>query len=138
MAVVSNQKILSSVEDIDLTRVFSPEPSTPPDIVKLAQEFRAELLPQDSKAVYDKQYELYLDFIEGVRCKNRPISSNALLLYAKNLLSFQAPTTVISKMSMIKDHILAKHKVDIFTRIQALYFALFKKKRSHIACKRWN
>ncbi len=128
MAVVSKQNILSSVEDIDITHVLSRHSSTPPDIVKLAQEFRAELLPQESKAVYDKQYELYLDFLQklGNIC---PTSLSGLLLYAKNLLSFQAPTTVISKMSMIKAHILAKHNVDIHVQHPSLL--LTKGRKAH-------
>ena len=130
--VVHNQpESVQEAVELDLVRILAPDESTPQDIIDLAEKCRVDLIPTTSKKVYDQVYNAYLRFLANFGLQNHVSSKNALLVYTNELLKSQAPTTVITKMSMIKSQIIAKTGVDVFAQYPVLLELMKKKLDNH-------
>lgn len=63
------------------------------------KKMKAELIPALSRKAYYKEYNIYLDWIVK---EDMNVSQNATLLFLSSISTAFAPSTLMSKWSMIK------------------------------------
>ena len=83
---------------------------TPPELRAIAQKTSIELLPKQSKDIYDSNYK---HFSEWRKLKNAGISENVVLAYFSHLKEKYKSSTLWSKFSCLKATIKLYDNIDI-------------------------
>jgi integrase len=94
--------------------------TTPPEIGAAAQSVTRNLLPEKSKELYEKRYDLFMDW-----CKKNGtvrISESVLLVYLSQQSQVCSPNYLWSMYSMLKATILVKHNIDISNYTKVIAF----------------
>lgn len=123
------------MEEPGPSHIYSDEDisySTPEEISEKAKEVTLNLLPDKSKAKYNAQYKLFMDWCRKKNIKK--YSENVILTYLSVLFEKYKPSTMWSIYSMLKSTLIVKNDIDIskFAKVQAF---LKKKSVGHIAKK---
>ncbi|XP_031358722.1 uncharacterized protein LOC116182334 [Photinus pyralis] len=94
-------------------------PNTPPEITQCANNVVENLLPQQSRHVYEKYYKLFMDWRESNKAQS--FSENVLLAFFHYLAKKWKSSTLWKIYSMMRATLNAKHDVDIskFVKLRA-------------------
>lgn len=92
----------------------APEISlTPPELKEIASKARERLVPTKSKPIYDQTLAKFKTWCAQHKVPENYFSEGTILAYAKTLAETMRPSTVWSKISMLRKTILAYHSLDL-------------------------
>lgn len=94
-----------------LIQMDVPNRCTPPDLREAANVVREQRLPEKSRDDYLKAYD---DFLKWHKMKHVPdgyVTSNVVMAYFKDLSEAYAPSTMASRLSMLKATLMLKNQM---------------------------
>lgn len=101
---------------------------TPPDVFEAAQDVLHNLLPEKSKAIYEKRYHQFMEWCLKKKIQN--YSENVLLAYFSTELKSYQSSSLWSIYSMLKSTLSTKQNIDI-SKYHKLMAFLKKKSSTH-------
>ncbi|XP_044593466.1 uncharacterized protein LOC123271256 [Cotesia glomerata] len=99
-------------EIIPETQESSSDESTPPEILKKADEVINNLVPQVSRPKYEAAYNKFMKWRKNKKVKS--FSEPILLTYFSDLAETKLPSTWWSTYSMLRSMIDIKHKINVY------------------------
>lgn len=108
--------------------------ATPPEKLAVVATNSDALVPETSKAAYEKAYREYVQWCQEKQIRRSEYTKeDSLFLYVVSMLEFLAPTTARSRYSMLRNQLLVHDNISINTeRIEKL---LQNKEKKYVAKK---
>lgn len=105
-----------------MTTIENEEPCTPPELRQLANETAGVLVPDVSKARYDKVYQRFQSWCEEKKVAKGYASENIVLAFLREMSSKYAASTLWSMFSMLKKTLRSYERLDLGEMPMAMDF----------------